>query len=411
MTSYKPCASPLPCYPTGCVSPVHISCCDLQCRIKELDQEISQLKATIFELDQHSKDLECLKMRLAQLQDEFNSLNDLKCHLECEMKAHEDDFNQRLSCLVAENNTLTCNYNDKLAHNSSLFSENDCLSKQVEMKNAEICCLNNKIADITNQLNCALNEKANLERNVQDLTNIKDHQCMEIAKLFDDNKQLSRVCTDQEHALQVGENERLNMAKEVENKNCQIAEMDNKIRCLGNSICLVQKELDDANNCNCQLKARAHDLECSCSNLNASNDELKRNICNEQSIRQKLECENANLTNLVNDRDNCICNLNRDFDNEKCLNQQVNDENAMFRVENDKLRNHAKVLTCQNEKLTGELAHVVDQDEQMTNVLARKDQVAALLRNNHCELAQSLNELQRCCSPPCSPKCCPPPFC
>ena len=46
-------------------------------------------------------------------------------------------------------------------------------------------------------------------------------------------------------------------------------------------------------------------------------------------------------------------------------------------MENDKLKEHFNVLTCQNQKLIGELENVLAQDEKMNEPLSRRDKISA----------------------------------
>ena len=63
------------------------------------------------------------------------------------------------------------------------------------------------------------------------------------------------------------------------------------------------------------------------------------------------------------------------------------------KMENDKLKEHINVLTCQNQKLIGELENVLAQDEKMNEPLSRRDKISILLRNNKMTLEQSAHTL------------------
>ncbi len=351
---------------------------DMQIANKEKDMLISQLKAHIFELEQYEKDYDLLSQRFHQLQNDYNILKDAKMHLEYDLKQREDAYNQRLNNLRGENENLQLGYNEKMTMNKKLFSENYVLRKQIDIKNGEISDLNTKINNLSDQLGRCLNDKNDMEKKVQNLNGIKANQNAEISTLFEDNKKLSHICQEQERSLKLGEQE---------------------IKSHGNSINVAQKELDENNNVNMNLKGTIQDYERKCNELRAENDALKRNLTNENNIRQDLENKNANLASLVNDRDRVLANLQREKKKKKISNENVTEENSKFRSENDKLKNHARVLCSQNQKLIDELVNVLDQDEQIKNGLARKDQTALLLRNNENVISQSLNVLEGLVNP------------
>ena len=97
------------------------------------------------------------------------------------------------------------------------------------------------------------------------------------------------VCREQDRNLKLGEQERLKMTKELEAKSCDMKDLDDKIRVHGNNINCVQKELDDNNAINLNLKGTLQDYERQCNNLKCENDKLKCNLCKEQDIRTDLE--------------------------------------------------------------------------------------------------------------------------
>lgn len=370
------------------------TCYDIQIANKEKDMLISQLKAHIFELEQYEKDYDLLSQKYCQLQNEFATLKDAKNRLEYDLKQREDAYNCKLCNLRGENENLQIGYNEKMNLNKKLFSENDCLGKQLDMKNGQICDLNNKINNVSDQLGRSLNEKSDMEKTVQNLNELKDNQGLQISQLFDDNKKLSRICQDQDASLKLGEQERMKMEHELNDKNCHIKDLDNQIHSHVDSINATQAELDKNTTLNCNLKNKIQDLDHQCCNLKNENDSLRMNLCKEQDCRQNLEHKNADLSNMLADRERILANLNVDYENEKAAHGAVCDENGRFELENDKLRSHVKVLTDQNQKLIDELVNVLNQDEQMKVSLARKDQIACLLRNNENTINQSVNALQ-----------------
>ena len=141
---------------TRCHSPHHspcrFICYEENCCSKDKDMLISQLKAHIFELELREKDYNILKERFNQLQHDIAQLNDYKLQLECVKKLKDDNFIKSICQLEGENESLQLSFNEKLNTNKSIFSENNALGKEIELKDVEICELKMKL----NDLNCQL---------------------------------------------------------------------------------------------------------------------------------------------------------------------------------------------------------------------------------------------------------------
>ena len=174
--------------------------CDYDVKVgsREKDMLIAQLNAHIQELEQQEKDYDLLNQKFRQLQNEYSLLKDNKLRLEYELKQRDEAFNKRICDLRGENENLQLGFNEKISVGKKLLSDNDVLGKQLDMKNAEICDLNNKINDLSAQLNLGLNDKSCLEQKIQQLTEEKNNQKIEIDQLFEDNKKLSQIRQEQE---------------------------------------------------------------------------------------------------------------------------------------------------------------------------------------------------------------------
>ena len=112
---------------------------------KGMDSTISKLKTRLFDLEQQEKDYNALSQKLAQLKKDYSILLNLKNKLEQELKQKDEAYNQRIVNLRGENENLQLSYNEKLALNKKLFTENDALEKEIEARNAELKDLKNKL--------------------------------------------------------------------------------------------------------------------------------------------------------------------------------------------------------------------------------------------------------------------------
>ena len=378
-----------------------IDCCDQNCDYeyevkvgnKEKDMLIAQLNAHIQELEQQEKDYDLLNQKFRQLQNEYSLLKDNKLRLEYELKQRDEAYNKRICDLRGENENLQLGFNEKISVGKKLLSDNDVLGKQLDMKNEEICDLNNKINDLSAQLRAGLNDKNCLEQKVQELTDDKNNQKIEIDKLFEDNKKLSQIRQEQERNLKIGEQDRLNLASKISENNCEINNLNDKLRNHMNNIDQLQNKLDNSTALNCNLQNTIKDFERQINNFRCDNDNLKNNLLKEKTIRADEEKKNEELSQMINDRDRKIGLLNQEYEQGKRIHQQISCDNNGFQIENDKLKSHIQVLICQNQKLIGELENVLAQDEKMNGPLSRRDKIAVLLRNNKMTLDQSANTL------------------
>ena len=357
-----------------CCSPCNRCCYDENCISKEKDILISQLKAHIFELELREKDYNILLDRYNQLQHDVACLNDCKNKLECEKKLKDDSFNQSINQLQGENENLQLSLNEKLTSNKNIFTENNVLGKQIEMKNVEICQLNAKINDLNCQLQQNSEDRCNLQKTIDGLNDIKANQGVKIAKLAEDNKTLKDICNNQDCCLKAGAQERAKLNTELEAKNNEIQNLN----------CQIGQRVNDENNLQNQLNK-----------LNATNAQLQNHIKDQEAQVNGLKCENSNLNSILNDRDKKIDLLNHDIATIKLMQQNASDRNCLLQDENAKLRNHIMVLTDLNQTLIDEIDNVICEDEKMKCILDRKERINNVLNNNRCSIDQSLNCLDQ----------------
>jgi len=392
-----------------CCSPCNRCCYDENCVSKEKDMLISQLKAHIFELELREKDYNILQDRYNQLQHDVACLNDCKNKLECEKKLKDDSFNQSISQLQGENESLQLSLNEKLTSNKNIFTENNVLGKQIEMKNVEICQLNAKINDLNCQLQQNSEDRCNLQKTVDGLNDIKANQAVKISKLTEDNKTLKGICNDQDCCLKAGAQERARLNTEFEAKNNEIQNLNCQIAQRVNDQNNLQNQLNKVDATNCQLQNHIKDLEAQTNALKCDNSNLNSNLIKETQVRVSENQKNNQLTNILNDRDKKIDLLNHDIATINLMQQNASDRNCLLKDENAKLRNHIMVLTDLNQTLINEIDNVICEDEKMKCILDRKERINNVLNNNRCSIDQSLNCLDQginrgvVCRSPCRP--------
>ena len=369
---------------------------DMNIASKDKDMMISQLKAKIFELELHQKDFDMLNERYCQLQNEFAALNDCKMQLECEKKLQDEQLNNHINELQSENKNLQIGFNEKLSNNKNLFSQNNILGKQIELKDSEIFKLTSKLNELKNQLNRNEEEKANLEKILNGLNDINTSQNIKISQLVQDNKTLKQICQEQDQNIKMGTQEREQMSSELEMENSNIQDLNSQIREQANNINNLRNQLNKNNGINMQFQNNIKDYERQMDSLKEENDNLKNNLFNEKSIRTEENQKNAQLSDILNDREQAINQLCSEIEEVKIMQQNANNDNNILQDENSKLRNHIMILTEQNQNLINEIDNIIEEDEKKISILDRKDRINSLLLNNRSTIDQSLNDLDEC---------------
>ena len=345
-----------------------------------IDSTISNLKSRLFDLEQQEKDRNALALKLAQLKKDFQILTSTKNKLEQELKQKDDSYNQRINSLRSDNENLQLSYNEKLALNKKLFTENDALEKEIEQRDNELNDLRNKLKDMNNQLGQSLVDKGDLENQVQKLKAIKNSQLNDINKLTKENKNLSEIITDQDKKLQRAQDEIALMNNKSNENDADIQNLNIKLRGLMDDISNTQNVLNRNNGENRDLDEKLCELNNQCENLKCENANLNSNIIKEKALRADKEKQNQNLNNIINEHENQINDLNNKYNSLNAMYTMTTSDNKNSQIQNNKLKEHIMILTQQNQKLLDELDCVKDQDLKMKNLLSRKDQSSMILR-------------------------------
>ena len=363
---------------------------------KEKDMLISQLKSKIFELELHQKDYDVLNERFKQLKIDFASLNDSKNLLELEKDKREEEYNRIIGDLQCENENLQIGFNDKLTKNKNCFSQNSILQKQIEIKDNEICDLTQKLNELQNQFCRNEDERANLEKILNGLNDIKNSQNYKIEQLLEDNKTLKQICEEQDNDIKLGNQERQNLEKELEKKNDDILNLNSQIRAKINDINNLQNQLNKNNGMSLQFENNIKDYQRQVDFLKRENENLNSNIYKEKSINSDEGQKNKELNDIMGEREQKINQINQDIDNIKMMQQNDENSNNLLQEENAKLRNHIMILTEQNQNLINEIDNIIEEDEKAKYVLDRKKRINNVLLVNRNTIDQSLNNLDEC---------------
>ena len=345
-----------------------------------IDSTISSLKSRLFDLEQQEKDRNALSQKISQLKKEFHILTSTKDKLEQELKQKDDAYNQQINSLRTENENLQLSYNEKLSSNKKLFTENDALEKEIELRDIELNELKNKLKDMNSKLGQSLVDKGDLENQITKLKAIKNSQLNDINKLTKENKNLSEIITDQEKRLQRDQEEIALMSNKSEQNDAEIENLNAKLRALMDDISNTQNCLNKNNSDNRNLDEKLCELNSQCENIKCENANLNDNILREKTLRADKERQNQNLNSIITDHENQINELTNKYNNLNALYDIATTDSKNSQIQNDKLKGHIMILTQQNQKLLDELDNVKDQDLRMKTLLSRKNQSSMILR-------------------------------
>ena len=360
---------------------------------KEKDMLISQLKAHIFELEQHEKDYDSLNHNYKQLQNDYSLLNEAKVRLEYDLKQKDDDFNKRMCELRCENENLQLGFNEKLSLNKKLYSENDIIGKQLGLKNNEISDLNVRLNDVSKLLTKSHEDRQGLENMIQNLNGVKSDQNNQIINLIDDNKKLTQICQEQDQALKCGDCEKIQLMRNLDENSYNVSNLNEKVRLCENDINNLQNQLNNCDNLNSKLQNIINDYEKEFDLRRNENSNLKNQLLEEKNTRADLCKKNNQLINVLNDRERELNQLNCDKNSMNMLIRNSSNDQNNYKIENDKLKNYAYALTEQNQKLVDEIDRILAEDSKIKQLINRKQRVNSLLENNKNTINNSLNAL------------------
>ena len=342
------------------------------------------------------KDYDVLNERYKQLQMDFSNLTDSKNALEREKDKRNEEYNKIIGELQCDNENLQIGFNDKLTKNKNCFSQNSILQKQIELKDNEICNLTNKLNELENQFCRNEDDRANLQKLLNGLNDIKNSQNYKIEQLIEDNKTLKQICEDQENDIRLSNEDKKNLSQELDDKNNDIINLNSQIRGEINDINNLQNQLNKNNGLSLQYESNIKDYQRQLDFLKRDNDNLKNNIYKEKGINSEESQKNKELSNILEDREQTINQLTQDIENIKIMQQNEENKNNLLQDENTKLRNHIMTLTEQNQNLINEIDCVIEEDEKAKYILDRKKRISSVLLTNRNTIDQSLNNLDEC---------------
>jgi chromosome segregation ATPase len=310
---------------------------------------ISQLKAHIFELEQHEKDYDNLNQKFRNLQNECSLLNQEKLRLEYEIKQRSESQNKQIIDLRTEIENIQLDFNDKLVINKKLYNENVNLSKNVELKNLELNDFNQRLEEYEDQIRKLADEKSNLERMVNNLNELKNQQKVEISKLVEDNQKLTRICQENDKALKNSEAERLKVLSKQDELNFQLKNLNGKLQSREENLGHTNRQWEESKIANTKLQQTLRDFEKKMEIQRNEIASLNNQFSKERSQRGEAEKEIENLKVMLIERDKNINRYANELENSKNLNGRLNEEKRNLILENERVENNVVLINRQKD--------------------------------------------------------------
>ena len=359
------------------------------------DEKISELLSKLESLKKVSKDYDSLNSQYKELLNNFDLMKEAKLRLEYEIHQRESEYNRRISDLKAENETMKSALNDKMTNSQKIFSENDTIEREIELKNKEIENLRERLNVLLNQYDINTKNRNNLFDFTQNMqTNILT-QKEQICKLKEDNVYLNKVVQENEKFLKLGENDIHNLSKQLNENNYDLQNLNKKLILHEKSLNNLQNQLNSNNNINFGLQNNIKNMQEELIKERNVNAELNNEIILERNLLNDIANENERLKNILSQKEMEINQFNKENENLKLINAQYNKYKNVNKIRNDNLKNQVSKLEYQNNTLIKEIDNIMDEDRRMKEIINRKERINYLLIDNNNNLERSIYDLDK----------------
>ena len=177
---------------------------------------LSKLKVQVFEKDQNKRNYNTLLCKFHKLQDDFSKICEIKKSHEIALQQLEaDQRNKDIIDLKNRNENLFNDLNERIAMNKKLYSENNSLFHELELKAGENQDLQERICEqenIIRKLTCC---KEDIEQKIFNLSQIKDKQEKQIMDLTNQINNLSNANDGQGNLIGARHDQNVNLINEI----------------------------------------------------------------------------------------------------------------------------------------------------------------------------------------------------
>ena len=342
----------------------------------EKDLIISNQKTYIYQLELKEKEFDNLNQKFFELKYEYDNLDNYKNQLEIEIRNKDKNYNNDISILRAENESLQLKQNEILRVYKQLQGENDYLKREIEIKQKEIQRLNQKLNELLNELNISKETYMKYSKENEELNTVKLYDNSEIANLLEDNHKLYDLCQKLNDSLKESEAENAHLKNNIENLNVQLNIQDKNIKYYNEQI-----------NINSKMQNNLEDINSKMLILQKEKEKIEQSLLNEEN-------QNKNLNNILLQKEEEIKALNKN--NEELQNKLSNLNNDVIqrKNENEKYINKCNKLKEQNDKLMNEISNVITFNQKFKDILNRKEKLKNFIENNNLIIQDSLKNIE-----------------
>ena len=356
---------------------------------------ISKLKVQVFEKDQNKRNYSSLLCKFHQLQDEFGKICEIKKSHEIALQQLEaDQRNKDIIDLKNRNENLFNDLNERIAMNKKLYSENNSLFHELELKAGESQDLQDHICEQENVINKLNSCKDDLEQKIFNLNQVREKQEKQILDLTNQINNLNNANDGQGNLINARLEQNTNLLNEINDEKNMNKNLILELRNTENNISNTQLKLNNANETIRCHQNKANNI----SNLIGRNKEdisnVNTNLLKETATLNQLISDNTHLNQLVEDRNAQIQNLNQDNELLKQNNVDINCENTKFNNLICAYKKHLVLLISQNKKIAAEIQCLIGRDEQVRNILERDAHLQDVRYENHQLINDSLEKIK-----------------
>ena len=342
----------------------------------EKDLIISNQKTYIYQLELKEKEFDNLNQKFFELKYEYDNLDNYKNQLEIEIRNKDKNYNNDISILRAENESLQLKQNEILRVYKQLQGENDYLKREIEIKQKEIQRLNQKLNELLNELNISKETYMKYSKENEELNTVKLYDNNEISNLLEDNHKLYDLCQKLNDSLKESEAENAHLKNNIENLNVQLNIQDKNIKYYNEQI-----------NINSKMQNNLEDINSKMLILQKEKEKIEQSLLNEEN-------QNKNLNSILLQKEEEIKALNKN--NEELRNKlaNLNDVVIQRKNENEKYINKCNKLKEQNDKLMNEISNVITFNQKFKDILNRKEKLKNFIENNNLIIQDSLKNIE-----------------
>jgi chromosome segregation ATPase len=146
-----------------------------------------------------------------------------------------------------DNENVQNSYNEKLALNKKLYTDNNNLFRNLETRNSEIVALREQIADLEDMNEKLLAERNSLEKSNNNLNDVKNGQKQAMDRLEQEVDKLNTILGKQENHIKNLDAEKLQIISKNDDLNFELKNLHGKLKAKEENLSFTSRQLEEAN--------------------------------------------------------------------------------------------------------------------------------------------------------------------